>query len=630
MIQLPGRRWPWLLGFAMATSLALSSCSHGGLRGQPSARNGLGDATSAGASEAVPEFDVPADRYMSHITFLADDALKGRGTGDVGNELAAGYIAGQFAAAGLLPAGENGTYFQPFTVKRGAKLSDDTRLSVQGAAVTPKLGETFLPLGFSAQGPFEAPVVFAGYGAVYAGKNHDDYAGLDVTGKAVLMLRRMPEGWGRAEGESNPAMFSTKMKLAEEKGAAAVLIVNQDPGDDGEDVLMPFRVTGEPNAIPALHVSRTLADAMLQAGGQPTIAELQKKLDEGHGPASAALTGVSVQGEVKYDVTELATRNVIGLLPGTGPDKDKYIVIGGHHDHLGERRGQIHNGADDNASGTAGVIEAAHALAPLPHRDRSVLFMTYSGEEIGLLGSKHYVEHPTVPLESIVTMINLDMIGRLDEATIDNMMEVQGVGTGDSFKALLDRRSEATGMKYFLEESANGPSDHASFYKKGIPSIFFHTGLHDDYHAPGDDVEKVNAEGGAKVTEFICGVVYDLTAAPQPPKYVKVDGRANMERPGSTRAQAQGGSRVVMGIMPDMDDDSGKRGWRVAEVTPGGGAANAGMKPGDRIVRVEEKDITGFSDYREAVKDKNPGETIAVRVLRGEEELTLSVELAAR
>jgi hypothetical protein len=612
----------------LALTIAIQAAAIGGC-----ARNGapamLGLNGSAGERRIAPRgFEVPADRYLAHVAVLSHDSLKGRGTGDAGNEVAAGYIAGQFAAAGLSPGGDDGTFFQEFTITRGGRLGEGTRLAFEGVDVPVQLNETFVPFGFSSLGEFTGGVVFVGYGATLEDPPHDDYADVDVTGKVVLMLRRMPEAWADASFDANPAVFTTKMKLAEERGAAAVLIVNQSA--DEQDDLMPFRRGNSSEQIPAIHIKRAAVDAILAAGGEPSLSELQAFLDAGHGPVSFALEGVTATGDVDYTVTELITRNVLGILPGSGPDRDEYVVIGGHHDHLGERGGTIHNGADDNASGTAGVIEAAYALAAVPDRNRSVLFMTFSGEEIGLLGSKHFVDNPTIPLDAIVAMLNMDMIGRLNRDTIDNMLEVQGLGTGDSLRAIVDRRAEDYNFKFIPDDSALGPSDHAPFYRAGIPALFFHTGLHPDYHAPGDDVEKVNASGGAEVTALVAAVALDVIALAEPPQYVVVDRPAVMVRAGSTQAQQSGAPRVVIGIRPGEADESGLPGWSVGEVTPGGPAAHAGMQAGDRIVRVAGREVGGFGDYREAVREKKGGDVVDVVVRRGSQELTLSVTLQAR
>jgi hypothetical protein len=572
----------------------------------------------------VPE--ITPEHYLAHISFLAHDELGGRGTGSNGIDMAAGYVAGQFAAAGLTPGGPEGTYFQPFTIPSDPKLRDETRFAVQGRAEQSVLGEGYVPFGFSGQGKFEGEVVFVGYGVSDCDHNYDDYAGVDVAGKVVLMLRREPPGLAEGSRFSIHATFESKMKLATEKGAVAVLIANQEPTADDIDSLTPFGGHAKPEQIPAIHISRSLANELMTNGGLPSLSDLQKTLDGEHRNLSAPLKDVFVSGEVAYESTDMRARNVIGVLPGMGPHAEEYVVIGGHYDHLGTRRKEIYNGADDNASGSAGVIEICRALAHASYRDRSALCMTFTGEEKGLLGSAHFVKNPTVPLDAIVAMINMDMIGRWNPDDEANKLGIQGLGTGATFQAIVKRQTREAGIEYLPDLSARGPSDHASFYGAGIPSLFFFTGIHPDYHQPGDDVEKINAAGGARIATLVYSIALDLINAGAAPVFAKVNEPAKLFR----GAAGPGGSGVVIGVMPDMEDHSDEPGWRIAAVMPGSGADKAGMKSGDRIVRIGDQPINNMSDYRKATADKKAGDIIAVIVRREKEELTLNVELAAR
>ncbi|MFQ5495247.1 MAG: M28 family peptidase, partial [Phycisphaerae bacterium] len=422
--------------------------------------------------------------------------------------------------------------------------------------------------------------------------------------------------------------------------------VNQDPGEDGIDALMRFRSPGGDYGIPAIHIKRGPAERILAAGGltaaattdaesteesadnrtpTPILTGLQRRIDEDAARVSGPLAGVTLRGHVAYEADEVTGRNVIGVLPGSGPHADEYVVIGAHYDHLGKRRGRVYNGADDNASGSAGVIELAWMLSATPERDRSVLLMTFAGEEIGLLGSRHYASEPTVEIDSITAMLNMDMIGRLSDAKA-NMLAIQGLGTGDAFKQIVARRTEEAGLKYLPDESSHGPSDHASFDRVGVPSLFFFTGVHEDYHQPGDDVEKINVEGAVRIVDLVRDIALDLINLDTAPQFAEVTSRPDIFR-GAGPSRAGG---VVMGIMPDMDDESDAPGWRVARVFPASGADKAGMKNGDRILRIEGRAINGFSDYSEVTRGKKPGDRLAVIVLRGGKELTLSVELSAR
>ncbi len=570
--------------------------------------------------------NIQPDRYFSHINFLANDALEGRGTGSNGIDIAAGYIAAHFQLAGLEPAGDNGSYFQRFTIPSDPELKDDSSLAIEASAkIEPKLRTDFIPFGFSGAGEFSAEAVFIGYGIVNPEKNHDDYAGADVTGKVVLMLRREPKSWSDGpNGTTEHARFETKLARAKEKGVAAVIIANQEPDQDEVETLMPFGRSSPPQEIPAIHVKREVMDQILSAGGLRTFTELQKQLDESGKNVSSPLKGVKISGKVSYEISEMVARNVIGKLPGNGMHKHEHVFIGGHYDHLGIRRGQIYNGADDNASGTSGVIELAYELAKQPARERSLVFMAFSAEEIGLDGSEYFVKHPTFPISTIVAMLNMDMIGRLTPDVEANMLAIQGLGTGSFFKEIVERETGADGLKFIPDESARGPSDHSSFYNAGVPSLFFFTGVHDDYHMPGDDIEKVNVEGGVRVAALVGRIAMSIVNHVEAPQYAKVDQRANISRGASPD------SNVVIGVMPDNDDDSKDGGWRIAQVLPNGSAAKAGMKAGDRIINIDGHAVNSMNDYREATKEKKPGDFIEVKVKRDKEELTLKVELAAR
>lgn len=617
----------WFGGLSIAISLALLSCASR----DPNRRVDR-------AERPAPAHHTPADRwgrdqrittperFLEHIRLLAHDDLGGRGTGSDGIDLAAGYIAGRLAALGVQPGGPNGTYFQEFIIERGAELSPATRISFEGCDATAALTEDFVPFGFSTQGEFRGELVFIGYGISNPEKTHDDYAEVDVCGRVVLMLRREPADWAQDGTATDHARFDRKVKLAAEKGVIAAFIVNQDPGADGVDGLMRFRSVDETHGLPAIHLKRAVAEKLLAAAGLPDLTHLQRRLDDENAAVSTLLDGVRAAGTVAYEKKKLTARNVIGVLPGTGLHAGEHVVVGAHFDHLGTVRGRVHNGADDNASGTAGIIEIAGALAATPQRDRGVLFIAFSGEEIGLEGSKYFVAHPTVPASSIVAMLNLDMIGRLTPHDEANRLAIQGLGTGDYFKEIVERRTSELQIPYLPDDSARGPSDHASFNNAGIPSLFFFTGVHGDYHQPGDDIEKINAEGGVQIADLVYRITLDLVNRKEAPQFAEVTHRAPIFR----GLSAGGGPRVFMGIRPDFEDASVEPGWRVAEVMPGGGAEKAGIMPGDRILRINQETITDFNDYRRATDDKKPGDVIRVTLRRGGEERTLDVELAGR
>lgn len=564
---------------------------------------------------------VSPDDYLAHISLLAHDELGGRGMGSHGIDLAAGYIAGHFAAVGIEPGGPDGTYFQEFTLRVSAKLLDDTHLEFEGADITAALHDDFTPFSFSSKGDIDGDLVFVGYGITNPDQEHDDYADIDVEGKVVLMLRREPADWD--SWYTRHSRFRSKVSLAADHGVAAVLIANRDPGADGNDPLEGFDEGAGDYGLPAMHIRREIADALLAAGGLGSLTDLQTQLNEEGANVSAAVDGVHVHGTVALETTEIIARNVIGVLPGNGPNADEYVVIGAHHDHLGVTRGQINNGADDNASGVAGMIEIARAMAHTKKRDRSIIFIGFTAEEKGMVGSKHYVDHPTVPLESIIAMINLDMIGRFDESSDQNHLGIHGLATGDSFKSIVNRNGKAVGFAgYQGDDSALGPSDHASFYRAGIPALFFFTGVHEDYHRPSDDTPKINAKAAARVADFAYHVALDIANGGDAPEYVEVTQRARIPGRGPR------GNRVRIGFMPDFQDESEVPGVLVGRVSPGSGAAKAGMQDGDRIIKIADKKIDSMMDFRPTLKDNKPGDVVEVTVLRDGTEVVLTVELS--
>ncbi len=578
---------------------------------------------------AVMKYSITPDSFQRHVNFLAADEQGGRGLGTPGIERSADYIANHLASSGLEPAGDNGTYFQAFEVSLNPKLSGATKLEVVGDDTQPSYKSDFVPFGFSGSGAFEGDVVFAGYGIVNDDQKHNDYAHFAVEGKVVLMLRHEPPTWTDDDSDFTPhAQFSNKIYNAKERGAAAVMIVNRLTG--GDDRLQRWGQGGgaADYGLPAFHVSQDFAGSLLEAGGVSNLQALQDQLDSGK-PASEALKGVRVKGNPGIVREKTMTRNVLGLLKGTGPLAQEIVVIGAHYDHLGkavprsarshnaestDQIPQIHNGADDNASGTAGVIELARKLASQRPLKRSVLFMAFSGEESGLLGSKHFVAHPTVDLKNVVAMLNMDMIGRL--ADDNNTVQVFGTEAAEGFAEMLESLAKRHKFELKGSASATGPSDHSSFYQKKIPSLHFFSGLHEDYHRPSDDADKVNTDKSVRFLAYIEDVAKSIIDDDRRPVYHYVAAPAQV---GASRA------RVRMGIMPSYADDG--KGLGVDAVMENSPAVQGGMKDGDVIVRIGETKVKNIYDYMAALRDKNPGDTVEVEVVRDGKAQTLSVEL---
>lgn len=578
-------------------------------------------------------------RFQEHINYLASDDLGGRGMGSPGIELAAEYIANKFAELGLQPAGDDGSYFSTFPLTLKRELTDSCRLSFSDDHAPRKVNVDFVPFSFSSNDAFKGGVVFCGYGITAPEKKYDDLDGVDLEGNVALFLRGEPPSWANANGY--PTRFASlrdKIYNAKDRGAVAAIFVNQAPADGVADKLTPFESrSADAYGLPAFQITRAMANEMLASAGMETLEALQTRLDAGH-PASGWLAHKTMSGQAGFRKVSAPARNVIAMLKGTGPHADEFVVIGAHYDHLGirvpmmrrfkngklvyeEEKPQIHNGADDNASGVSGLIEIARMFVNGERPQRSILFISFTGEEAGLLGSIHYVSDPVVPLEKTVAMLNMDMIGRMKPET--SSLEVFGAKSGAGLAPILKEEADRLGLSAFPTHDTGGRSDHASFVRKGIPAMHFFTGQHEDYHRPTDDADKINAEGGAKVAQLVYHVAERIADLTERPAFVEV------KTPGS-KGTSDGPApsyRVVMGIAPGYGDD-GQPGMKVEAVTSEGPAEMAGMKAGDRIIRINEKPVANIYDYMAATRNNSPGDTVTVVVQRKGEKVTLHVTLA--
>jgi Zn-dependent M28 family amino/carboxypeptidase len=606
---------------------------------------GCNSPAAADAQRTAVEIDA-----RKTLAYLASDEMEGRGPGTAGLDRAADYIAQQFQTIGLRALPGQRDYFQPFEMTTATELGPQTALRVADRKFEPR--EEFVPLNMSAEGVFDAPVVFAGYGTKSPDHKYDDYAGVDAKGKVVLALRYEPHdenGKSRfaEQGWSEAATFATKVRHAKEAGAVALLIVS--PSDFAkDDRLIPFagpRGQGETGALPVLHVKQAVAEEILRRGGAAELATLQNKIDEATKPASTGLDGVTVAGNVDIVQKQLTVKNVVGYLPGK--NADEYVVVGAHYDHLGRggmgslrRRGtttqstpQIHNGADDNASGTTALIAMAAEIASRGTPPRSIIFAAFTAEEEGLLGSRHFVEHPPVPLEDIAAMLNLDMVGRVRtvaehaassttkqtttaEATTQDsaagVLYVGGMGTARNFDAIVKKADARSPLVIRdIGRGGIGPSDHMSFALKKIPVLFLFSGLHGDYHRPSDDPEKINYDGLAEVIDFAGDIVGQIAASPRQ-SYVQASDASPM-RVGGTGQR----SRVSLGVMPDYSSFGQGGGVKVSDVMPNSPAAAAGIKANDVIVRIDEKQIDTLYDLSDVLAKGKPGQKVKVHVVRG-------------
>jgi hypothetical protein len=615
-------------------------------------------AFTACSSTPAADARVSSQTYLADVAWLADDARQGRDTDSPELRQTADWVAEHFDEAGLEPLGDDGGWLQHFTVKGQRRLLDGNTLRLGDEAL--ELRREWIPLQTAMSAEVEGDVVFAGYGISDPDGGYDDYAGLDVKDKLVLVLRRGPNSGveGSRYSQNGPGgshiSFATKVNAAFRHGAQALLVVNGpsdfEPGTRADRPMRYGSLGADTTAsLPAAQLSAQSALEILSAHGLD-LAAAQKALDESLKPQSRPLAGLSAALTIAAEEEQIETVNVLGLLPGNDPElANEYVLVGAHMDHVGlglhagsrggsEARGQVHNGADDNASGTAGTIEAARLLAADPEGlRRSIVFATWSGEEWGLLGSQHYVEHPALPLAHCVAVINMDMIGR----SKDGYVSIEGVGTSPGFKDLVvdTQLALGLGLDVSLADRPADNSDQASFFAKDIPVLNFFTGLHDDYHMPTDDVDKINADAAAKIATLAGRVAQKLAAADArpvftplaPPADAVTSAHASPPEPGA--APRDGAApvpyRVVLGTSPDMGyqkDD----GVRISSVRPGTPAEKAGLLKGDLIVAFDGVDVRTLQDYATLLFSHKPGDQVVVTVIRGEQTLDLTATLEGK
>jgi len=580
------------------------------------------------AASSTPQAD-PA-RYVNDIKVLASPAMEGRGAGTKGLIKAEHLIEKRYKELHLDPAGVK-RYEQAFTVVTGARLKSDNRCTVQSGDGKKelKIGQDFVPFSFSSSGQITAPLAFAGYGATADEFHYDDYAGIDVKDKVAVVLRYEPAGFAQKSGNNGLTQHSqliTKAINARNHGAKALVVLNGKLGDGEEDLLTRFgSVSGPENVgIVMVQVRNTVADAWFQSSGK-TLKDVQDQINSSTKPASFAFPDtLHLALNIDIETTRATVNNVLAWLPG---QTDEYVIIGAHYDHLGRGNfdslapsqiGQIHPGADDNASGTAGVLELARLLAPERGKlKRSILFMDFSGEELGLLGSAEWVKEPTRPLGKAVAMINMDMIGRIK----DDKVYIGGVGTGSTFKSVLEQAQKETPFKIDYSPGGYSSSDHTSFVAKKIPVLFFFSGLHSDYHKPSDTWDKINGPSAARLLDMVENVAVQLANADQPPTFQVVA----EDKPAGGGGSGYG---AYFGSIPDFGQV--ENGVKFSDVKPNSPAAKAGLKGGDILIQFGDKPIKNLYDFTDALRRSKVGDVVEVKVLRDGQPITASVKLEQR
>lgn len=588
-------------------------------------------------SSAKEELNEQALRIQEHLKYLASDELEGRFPGTPGIEKAKDYILSYYKSLGLKPI--NGNYLQSFNIPVGCELGKSN--NVYFNLIIPKPGVPieqikpvqrswkpnvdWMPMAFSENGTIEGPLVFVGYGITAKDLKYDDYENINVKDKIVVILSNSPDG-AKENGEF--AMFSSfsyKATNARNHGAKGIVFVKIQ--GDSANVFEPLERSRENRntGIIAIQAKRTsIASYFPNNSLYPSEVEINKTRK----PKSFELPNAQIHIQVDLVDIKKETSNIFCLIEGTDPIlKDEYIVIGAHYDHLGwggpnsmyhGKTPMIHNGADDNASGTAGLMELARLFSANPQR-RSLIFASFSGEEEGVLGSSYFVNNSPLALNKIVAMVNMDMIGRL----YNHHLQVIGVGSSSRFESIIDSLYEIDSLSIGKTESSIASSDQTSFYLKNIPSIMFFTGVHTDYHKPTDDWDKINYNGESQVVGFIQKFIETISNQTQPIDFKKV-----IESSGEKSNNHNYGSNVWFGVIPNFEDEP--LGFKIAGTSPGSPAEKAGLKENDIITKIEDVQIKNIHDFMYSLRDFKAGDTVKVIFLRNGKPTETKVKLVPK
>ena len=597
-----------------------------------------------------------ATRWYQHALTLSNPFFEGRAPGLRGSEVAAEYLEFWMKDMGLEPAfPERGTdgvtpkdgpwksYRQHFTLTGGAPKVEEASMSVAGGEALER-GKDWSVLGISGNASVDAPVVFVGYGIEEGQDGYTSFEeGTDLEGKVAMVFRYEPldergrSRWATRRFSEFSAM-TDKVKALVDRKAAAIVLVAPPGARDGRTALEDVATSrwGRPLDIPMVQVSEAVAEDILKRGMPEggSLMDWRKKADEGTVKAVALGDGAKVAISTKLSTGGTPAQNVAGVVRGKGKLADEWVIVGAHFDHVGfgyfgtapQYTGQLHPGADDNASGTSAMLCVAQAIADLyggkdaPADARSVLFMGFDAEESGLRGSRWYVEHPTVPGDKVSMMINMDMVGRLRS----DDLSVGGMKSAKDLVEILRPAFERSGLTIRADPSGRGPSDHASFYGVGIPVAFIYTGNHDEYHTPADKGFTLNPEGAAKIVALATDMVQLVAMRPE-----------KLEFQGSEGATPDRGyAGVRLGVMPAMGGDEDRapgapKGVLVDAVSADTSAADAGIAKGDIITSWNGEALDGAGAMMGKLRGHKPGDVVKVKVWRDGKDVELEVTLRA-
>ncbi|MEC9092705.1 MAG: M20/M25/M40 family metallo-hydrolase [Planctomycetota bacterium] len=578
-------------------------------------------------------------RIGDEVKMMASDEWEGRGVNTKGIEKAADYIKKQFKEFGVKSGVEDGSYYQPFDITL-RDMIDDKNASC--AIIDPKgkktklvKGKDFQPQNAGGDGDVSGDLVFVGYGIEAEDLGYQEYKDVDVTGKVVIVLRREPQqddsdSEFNGKNPSEHAYIRAKLKVAKEQGAAGILFVNDSVSSNAgqsDRLAFPHQFARTADPLPMAFVKRSVIDGLLantplKSGDRTfkSLKEFEDDVDKSLKPASQVLAGHRATYKASFSVPTVTTNNVVGVIEGEGPLAEETIVIGGHYDHLGygfygslapKRGGEVHNGADDNATGTIAVVELARRFALAKTKPkRRLVFIAFSGEERGLLGSYYYCRNqPLFPLEKTIAMINYDMIGQMK----NNNLTIFGGTSGDGLADLLREVGKDTELKLNLVPGGFAGSDHLPFNAKKIPNMFLHTGTGSGlYHTPDDDFETINVEGMADVIDYSEDLINQLAGLEKRLEY-KSASRVNRNRVG------------YLGVQTDADAES--EGAFIAKVMKDSPADKAGFKIGDLVKKIDQKEVEDAASLVNALRRKRPGQKVKITIERDAKEMTIEVAL---
>ena len=563
---------------------------------------------------------------LEHIKYLSSDKLEGRFPGSEGSKKAIKYISKNWEAQGVLPAGTK-KYEQPFSYISKVSLGNRNILRVRNSKSRYKIKKDFIPIGWSGNGNIDDKVVFVGYGFdIDDSLSWNDYINVNVKNKWVLMFLNGPDGNSPHSPYGYHKKLYNKVIAARDRGVGGILFMEREEKENNKLKPLVYRQSASSAGLPIIQITHAVANNIINDKDK-TVTDLRSKIDQELASFSFELDRkVSARVNLKFE-KETAT-NVIGFIEGSDPILNKeYIIIGAHYDHLGyggHMSGslnpdsmQIHNGADDNASGIAGILELSHKLMTNKKLlGRSIIAICFDAEEKGLLGSKFYTQTPTKDLEQTAIMINMDMIGRLNEKPIT----VGGVGSAKTLSETIEvvQKNHTLKIDKNISGMDFGRSDHASFYREDIPVLFFFTGAHQDYHKPSDDWDKIDYQGEKEVLNFVYDLIVQLSTNKEKPLFTEIaNDNSDNQSPSFN---------VTLGVIPSYG--SQKIGMEIDGISRKNGPADkAGIKKGDIIIEINNKKIRNIYDYMARLAELNSGDKIIVKIIRNKIEMELILDL---